>query len=126
MIRIIRGEEVDGPRRDKRGHGIFEYHADGYPQVCGFSHQPLLDACRQLKSLYGVTAQAAGLFREGRDTPDLTCSVDVGAATTVSEPDNGSIRFAKYKAFPQRVRTEAETPVLASDSQAAVSGAEGA
>jgi hypothetical protein len=114
LIRIIRGEEVDGPKLDKRGHGIFEYHAPRYPEVCGFSHQPLLDACRQLKSLYGVTAQAAGLFREGRDIPDLTCSVDVGAATTVSEPDKGAIRFVKYKAFPQRVRTEAEAPVPAS------------
>jgi hypothetical protein len=110
MIRIIRGEEVDGPKRDKRGHGVFEYHAPRYPEVCGFSHQPLLDACRQLKALHGVTAQAAGLFREGCDTPDLTCSVDVGAATTLREPDDGAIRFAKYRAFPQRVRTEAGAP----------------
>jgi hypothetical protein len=104
MIQIILGEEVDGPKRDKRGHGVFEYHAPRYPQVRGFSHQPLLDACRQLKSLYGVTAQAAGLFREGRDTPDIWCSVDVGAATTVSEP--GTIRFAKYRPRPPRIATE--------------------
>jgi hypothetical protein len=116
LIRIIRGEEVDGLKRDKRGHGIFEYYAPRYPQVCGFSHQPLLDACRQLKSLYGVTAQAAGLFREGRDTPDIWCSVDVGAATTVRESDNGFIRFVKYKAFEPRLRTEAETPVLVSEA----------
>jgi hypothetical protein len=46
-----------------------------------------LDACRQLKSLYAPTAQLAGLFRKGRDNPDLTSSLDVGAATTVSEPE---------------------------------------
>ena len=100
VIRIDLGEEVDGdgPRAGRR-HGIFEYSCVQYPLVRGYSRQPLLDACRQLKSLYAPTAQFAGLFREGRDTPDLTCSLDVGAATTVSEPDSGDIRFAKYRAF---------------------------
>jgi hypothetical protein len=100
VIRIDLGAEVDGPgpRAGKR-HGIFEYSCVRYPKVCGYSRQPLLDACRQLKSLYAPTAQLAGLFRDGRDTPDLTCSLDVGAATTVSEPDSGDIRFVKYRAF---------------------------
>jgi hypothetical protein len=59
MIKIVKGAEVDGPRGEAGGkrHGVFAYHADPelYPLVCGFSRQPLLDACRQLKSLYGVT-----------------------------------------------------------------------
>jgi hypothetical protein len=54
----------------------------------------------QLKSLYGVNGQLVGLFREGRDTPDISCPVEVGAATTVQES-----RFAKYvdlsKVFPR-------------------------
>jgi len=67
MIKIVKGAEVDGPRGEAGGkrHGVFAYHADPelYPLVCGFSRQPLLDACRQLKSLYGVTGTPVGLFR---------------------------------------------------------------
>jgi hypothetical protein len=59
MIKIVKGAEVDGTRGEAGGkrHGVFAYHADPelYPLGCGFSRQPLLDACRQLKSLYGVT-----------------------------------------------------------------------
>jgi hypothetical protein len=98
MIKIIRGAEVDGPKGEAgpRRHGRWAYRADGYPLVCGFSHQPLLDACRQLKSLYGVTVQRVGLFRDGKDDPDISCSVEAGAATTVKEPSDGAIRFGKY------------------------------
>jgi hypothetical protein len=101
MIEIIRGAEVDGPKGETGGrrHGIWAYHSLGYPLVCGYSRQPLLDACRQLKLLYGLTGQRAGLFREGRDTPDISCGVDVGAATTVREPSNGAIGLGKYVVF---------------------------
>jgi hypothetical protein len=107
MIKIILGAEVDGPKGEAGGkrHGVFAYRADHYPLVCGFSRQPLLDACHQLKSLYGPHGERVGLFREGRDTPDISCSVEVGAATTVKEPSNGGIRFGKYvdlsKVFPR-------------------------
>jgi hypothetical protein len=101
MIKIVRGAEVDGPKGEAgpRRHGRWAFHAPGYPLVCGFSHQPLLDACRQLKSLYGLTGERVGLFREGRDAPDISCSIDVGAATTVKEPSNGAVKFRKYVAF---------------------------
>jgi hypothetical protein len=101
MIKIIRGSEVDGPKGEAGGrrHGTWAYHAARYPLVCGYSRQPLLDACRQLKSLYGLTGERAGLFREGRDAPDISCGVDVGAATTVREPAAGAIGFGKYVAF---------------------------
>ena len=103
MIKIVKGAEVDGPRGEAGGkrHGVFAYHADPelYPLVCGFSRQPLLDACRQLKSLYGVTGTPVGLFREGRDAPDISCPVEAGAAATVKEPDNGVLKFGKYRAF---------------------------
>ena len=90
IIRIDLGAEVSP--------GIWEYTAPSL-RVGGRSRQPLLDACRQLKSLCAPTAQLAGLFREGRSSPDLTCSVEVGAATTVSEPDRGSIRLVPYRSF---------------------------
>jgi hypothetical protein len=93
MIRIIKGAEIDG--RGHRGRGVFAYQAPEYPLVRGFSRQPLLDACRQLKSLYGVNGQRVGLFREGRDTADISCPVEVGASTTVSDGGRG-VRFAKY------------------------------
>ena len=102
VIKIVKGAEVDGPRGEAGGkrHGVFAYHADPelYPLVCGFSRQPLLDACRQLKSLYGVTGTPVGLFREGRDAPDISCPVEPGAAATVKEPDNGVLKFGKYRA----------------------------
>jgi hypothetical protein len=95
VIRIERGPELDG-RTDGKRHGIFEYHAPAYPLVRGYSRQPLLDACRQLKSLYGLTQSLAGLFREGSEIADISCPLEAGAATTVSE---SSTRFAKYQKF---------------------------
>jgi hypothetical protein len=86
MIKIAKSAEVDGPRGEAGGkrHGVFAYHPDPelYPLVCSFSRQPLLDACRQLKSLYCVTGTPVGLFREGRDAPDISCPVEAGAAAT--------------------------------------------
>ena len=101
LIKIVRGAEVDGPKGEvgPRRHGVWAYHAPGYPQVCGYSRQPLLDACRQLKSLYGLTGERAGLFREGSDSPDISSPIEVGAATTVKEPSNGAVRFGKYVPF---------------------------
>jgi hypothetical protein len=98
MIEIIRGAEVDGPKGEAgpRRHGIWAYHAPAYPEVFGYSRQPLLDACRQLKSLYGLSAERTGLFREGSEVADISCSVEAGAATTVSDRDKGSIKFDKY------------------------------
>jgi hypothetical protein len=85
LVKIDLGPEVDGPTGGKR-HGVFRYSCVAYPSVQGFSRQPLLDACRQLKSLYGLTApHQVALYREGRDTPDLSCPIDT--------------RFKKYKPF---------------------------
>jgi len=106
MIEIIKGAEVDGPLESSGNrHGVWAYRAEAaYPLVFGFSRQPLLDACRQLKSLYGVTAARAGLFREGRDAPDISCSVEVGAATTVSDRSGSGIKFEKYVDFSKIFR----------------------
>ncbi|MGC2318515.1 MAG: hypothetical protein WA615_18805 [Bradyrhizobium sp.] len=98
MITIIRGAEVDGPNgaAGPRRHGVWEYHAPLYPLVCGYSRQPLLDACRQLKSLYGLTGVAVGLFRNGSEIADISCPLDGGAALTVKERSIGGITFEEY------------------------------
>ena len=75
--------------------GVFRYRVAGLP-IEGQSRQPLLDACREIKRILGATAQRAGLFREGRSTPDLSCSVEWGAAHTV---DESGPRFTKYREF---------------------------
>jgi hypothetical protein len=64
-----------------------------------------LDACRQIKSLLGPTELRAGLFREGRSTPDIFCPVEWGAAHTVS--DSAGTRFVKYREFDLGARAEA-------------------
>jgi hypothetical protein len=99
-IRIELGAEVNGPgpKAGKR-HGIFEYSCVRYPRVRGYSRQPLLDACRKLKALYGLTGERVGLFRKGRSESDLSCQLEVGVATTVSEPDRGVIHFTGYRTF---------------------------
>ena len=87
MIEIIRGAETSP--------GIWEYSVPSLA-LRGKSRQPLLDACRQLKSLYGLTAARVGLFREGSELADLSCPIEVGAATTVTERDKGTVKFEKY------------------------------
>ena len=110
MIRIELGAEVDGPEPTAgRRHGIFEYAAVGYPTVRGHSRQPLLDACRQIKRMGGDTRQLVGLFWPGSSTPSLTCTVEAGAALTVSERKNGNApRFRQFEEFPTKIREAAE------------------
>lgn len=90
MIRIELGPESSP--------GLWEYSVPSLG-LCGKSRQPLLDACRQIKRTSGDTAELAGLFRKGRDGPDMDCRVSWGAAMTFSEPDNGVPHFVKYRAF---------------------------
>jgi hypothetical protein len=42
-----------------------------------------LDACRQLKSMGGLTDHVAGLFRSGTEVADIFCVVREGAELTV-------------------------------------------
>jgi hypothetical protein len=92
MIRIERGADV--------GSGIWQYSVCGYPLLSGKSRQPLLDACRQLKSMGGLTDHRAGVFRRGLEVADISCVVREGAELTVSEPSGiGRVRFVKYRAF---------------------------
>lgn len=86
-IRVERGAEVRP--------GVFAWRVP----VLGLSRQPLLDACREIKSILGGTGSHAALFRPGRTHWDARCSVEWGAAHAVKEPSSGSIRFSKYKTF---------------------------
>jgi hypothetical protein len=94
LIRVERGAEVRP--------GEFAYTV---PQlgVSGVSRQPLLDACRKIQSLLGLTGERAGLFRDGRSEADCYCGVAWGAAHTVKESPNGP-RFAKFQEFPVTAR----------------------
>ena len=93
MIRIELGREV--------GPGIFEYAIPSI-QICGRSRQPLLDACRAIKRAGDPTELAgehAGVFRDGKAEPDISCLVLKGAEQTVAEPNHGKIHFSKFREF---------------------------
>ena len=99
MIRVERGDEISP--------GIFAYTVPSLG-LSGRSRQPLLDACRQIKSLLGPTGQLAGLFRQGHSEWDVRCRVDVGAELTVKEESAGGIRFAKHVPLTATFRQAAE------------------
>lgn len=106
MIRIVRGAETAGAEDNPRSrrHGTWAYSCPEYPLVCGFPRQPLLDACRQLQTHYGVSRERVGLFREGSEVADISCPIEASAATTVSDPDKGVIHFEKYVDLAQVFR----------------------
>jgi hypothetical protein len=57
MIRIERGDEVDGSSSNAgRRHGVWYYFTPEHPSVQGYSRQPLLDACRQIEAIIGTIA----------------------------------------------------------------------
>src|SRR6516162_304771 len=99
MIRVERGAETSP--------GVFAYTVPSLG-LSGRSRQPLLDACRQIKSLLGPTGQLAGLFREGHSEWDIRCPVDAGAELTVKEESAGGIRVAKHMPFTPAFREAAE------------------
>lgn len=90
MIRIDLGAE--GPA------GQWAYSIRNTP-VQGRSHQPLLDACRKLHAMGGRSTERAGLFRSGKDTPDIHCRVDYGAAHTVVERNKGQMSLEPVREF---------------------------
>jgi hypothetical protein len=96
MIRVELGEEVK--RRGKWRYVIKPLWNDGSSSTECVSSQPLLDACRLLKSTGAAPRQLVGLFRAGRDKPDLTCTVEVGAGLYVREDDGP--RFVKWIPWP--------------------------
>jgi hypothetical protein len=94
MIRVFRGKEIRP--------AVFEYTGTvAGVDFRGESRQPLLDSCRQVKSILGKTATPCrvGLFREGRSEPDISCGLDWGAAHTIVESYKAGIRVLEYHAF---------------------------
>lgn len=88
-IRIDLGPEVKP--------GIFTYTVASL-QIEGRSHQPLLDACRKIKSILGdPKEQHATLYRNGK--PSISCKITTGANLTVAEPSKGSPHFTKFQPF---------------------------
>ena len=71
------------------------------------SRQPLLDACRRIKSMGGDTGELCGIFRRGRAEPDLSCTVGVGAGLTVKDDKRGKPRLAKFQPFERGAFLEA-------------------
>jgi hypothetical protein len=99
MIRVELGQEADGAglKAGKR-HAVWEYRITSLG-ILGYSRQPLLDACRDVCAILGDTCQEEiGIYREGRDAPDLKCIVSVGARFTVTDDRLGT-RFRKYQPF---------------------------
>jgi hypothetical protein len=85
-----------------------DYRIHGYG-VQGRSRQPLLDACRAIKRMGGLTGdRQIGLYREGRDKPDAICGLDWGAAHTVLETRTTGPRFAKWRALPDKLAASKE------------------
>ena len=99
MIRVDLGAEVSP--------GVFEFSIPSL-RLCGKSRQPLLDACREIKRMGGDTRQRAGLFREGRDAPDLFCEIGYGANRTSSEGQRHGPVLRKYQPFDVVLREAAE------------------
>lgn len=83
-----------------KGRGVFQWHVRGRPKIRGISREPLLDACRKLKSLGENPLSYAGLFRPERQDWDVRTTIREGAATTVFDPPTGGgPRFVRYKPF---------------------------
>jgi hypothetical protein len=98
MIRVKRGAEIGRK-------GIYRYAVSIHGSLVeGVSREPLLDACRKIKSILGPTSQRVGLFREGRDEPDVTCDLNWGAGRTVRE--SPSLCFAAFKSFTPWVKDD--------------------
>ena len=95
MIRVERGKEIKP--------GVYEYSVTGMG-IFGHSSQPLLDACREIQSILGDPChQQAGIYREGKDQPDMTCPVDVGAKYRIAEDTKSGPRFRKFEPFDSSV-----------------------
>lgn len=82
----------------KRGKkGTWPYKVGGR-LMGGFSRQPLLDACRQLKAMGEPEAAPIGLFWLDSTVWSVRTTVGAGAALTVEETDRG-IRFRRFRDF---------------------------
>lgn len=98
MIKVEIGEAVY-PKVDSGKTVRWRWTCSLYG-VEGLSHQPLLDACREIKRMDGPPHDTVGLFWRGRSNPSLTCSVEVGARWAV---DEAGPWFRKWAPHPRAV-----------------------
>lgn len=68
----------------------------------GISHEPLLDACRQLKQAGADPRAWACAYRPGREDWDIRCRVGVGAGLMTMDTAGGRMGFRKYKSYNPR------------------------
>lgn len=81
-------------------NSIFPYRIEGLP-IEGRSHQPLLDACRQLKSMGADPAEQCALFHGEEQGWTLRTTVGVGAKLAVQDkPSGGGVIFVPYRERP--------------------------
>lgn len=97
MIEIER-EEVAVEQAGAWQHQKWRWHVRGNPKIGGISREPLLDACRVLKSMGEEPEQEIGTFRPGRTDWDLKTTIGYGATQTVRDNDTIT-RFAKFKLY---------------------------
>ena len=78
---------------EKDGSWVYKYQVafPGQPSriLEGSSRQPMLDACRELKSMGEALSAKCGLFRKGSSEPDLIGVVGPASELTVSDPARG-------------------------------------
>jgi hypothetical protein len=80
--------------------GEFQYELTGAEApIKGVSREPLLDACRILKSMGVDPALYCGLFRPGHEEWDLRCKIWVGAALVVTDRPSNRLRLEKYEPY---------------------------
>jgi hypothetical protein len=94
MIKVEREEtSVDGK-------GIkWRWFVRGRPDLCGLSSEPLLDACRAVKSMGADPLEEIAIFRPGRAAWDMRTTVGYGASKTVRERRDGGVLFVDYVPF---------------------------
>jgi hypothetical protein len=87
-------------RAKPAGKGQFDYSVSGHA-VQGRSHQPLLDACRQLKRMGADPAALVAVFHgEATDQWAIRTTVGKGAQLAVADlPRGGGPKFVRYRPF---------------------------
>lgn len=91
MIEVEREENATGTK--------CRWHVRGRPKICGLSSEPLLAACRALKSMGEPDSTQIGVFRPGKTFFDLKTTVGYGASKTVEEGQRVGPRFVNYRPF---------------------------
>jgi hypothetical protein len=103
MIEVEREEQAVGAETALQRR--YPWHVRGRPEIKGLSSEPLLDACRVLKSMGEDPLSQIGLFRPGRTNFDLRTTVAYGASKTVQETQREGVRFVDYVPFDPAKRT---------------------